>query len=292
MEVYHAEGHEFVDNSKADIMAKIQELKAESNLVARNISNNTLSSWHVSRSHLYWGQNETHLLDQKDPPLASNISNAIHNLQSLSDQQNVGITDANQAVNNLDQLLDTAQLEIVGSEDQHNATIQALALVGVLNEALRDYGTAIGSKVDLTNMNNMNMSAVSGSSSGGSMPGMHVASRSVPIVNMAAYQSAQAFAGDAQEMFNNLKSIAPSSTSVYLDKAGTALNQLNQQISSKDSGNEVMLTVHMHIHPNLISAFNISAVPEFPAPVLLAMISFFGVIVFSRVFYRTWIQRI
>ena len=39
----------------------------------------------------------------------------------------------------------------------------------------------------------------------------------------------------------------------------------------------------MQIHPNLISAFNIESVPEFPVPILLVMISFAGIIVMSRV---------
>ena len=39
--------HNFVQNSNADMIAKIQEFKAETNLIANNISNNTLPQCHV-----------------------------------------------------------------------------------------------------------------------------------------------------------------------------------------------------------------------------------------------------
>ncbi|NHI03100.1 hypothetical protein DYY67_0221 [Candidatus Nitrosotalea sp. TS] len=87
-------------------------------------------------------------------------------------------------------------------------------------------------------------------------------------------------------MFSNLQSIAPSNTSPYLDKVGTALNELKQKIDARDTGMDVMMVVHLQIHPNLISAFDISAVPEFPIPILLVMISFIGVIAMSRIFQR------
>ena len=125
-------------------------------------------------------------------------------------------------------------------------------------------------------MNNMNMRGMSS----GSMQEM--SAMPTPIVNMGAYQSAQALTDTAQTMFANLQSIAPSNASPYLAKIGPALSELKQKIDSRSSGNDVMTVVHMQIHPNLISAFNIAAVPEFPMPMLLVMTSFIGAIVVSR----------
>ncbi|MDE1765173.1 MAG: hypothetical protein KGI27_02745 [Thaumarchaeota archaeon] len=283
---HYAYAHTFIENPDASMIAKIQVFKVESKLIANNVSNNTLAQWHVSKSQEYWGSNETGTLSQKDSGLANRISASVNDLYLMAGQQNASSAIANQKADAINQLLDQAESEEVDSSSQNNSTVQALAMVGVLNEVLEDYGTAIGSKIDLTNMNNMNMSSsgsnmqgMSGMSSNNNMSGMS----STTIVNAAAYQSAQALAGTAKTMFASLQSTAPSTASSYLVKVGTALDALEQKIDDKSSGNDVMTVVHMQIHPNLISAFNIEAVPEFPMPVLLAIMSFIGVIAVPRI---------
>ena len=279
--------HTFVQNSDASLIAQIQEFKVESKLIADNISNNTLSQWHISKSQEYWGSNEIGVLSQTNSTLATQLSASIDDLYSMAGQQNADPTMANQKADEISHLLDQAESQEISGSSQNNATIQALAIVNVVNEVLKEYGTTIGSTVDLTNMNNMNMS-MNSSSSGNGMSGMSGMSgmTSTPIVNVAAYQSAQALAGTAQNMFSNLQSIAPSNTSPYLDKVGTALNELKQKIDAQDTGMDVMTVVHLQIHPNLISAFNIATVPEFPTPILLVVISFVGVIVMSIISQR------
>lgn len=278
--------HNFVQLPDADLIAKIQEFKAETRLIVSNASNGTNAQWHISKSQQYWGTKEMGLLDQKNSSLAGQLSNSMSDFYSSVTQQNPDPVVTNQKAGVVDHLVDLAESELVNNSSQNNATIQALAVVDVLNETLKDYGTAVGSSVDLTNMDNMNMSATS--SSGNNMQGMAGMSgmSSTPVVNMAAYQSAQALAGTAQTMFGNLQSDAPSNAAPYLAKAGSALNDLKQKIDAKGSGNDIMTVVHMQIHPNLIAGFNIEAVPEFPVPLLLAVISFFGLISVSKFIYR------
>jgi hypothetical protein len=274
--------HNFVQNSDADLIAKIQEFKTESNLITNNLSNSTLTNWHISQSQQYWGANEMSSLYQKDSTLANNLSTSINDLYSLSGQSNTDPVTAMQKANTLNQILDQAESEEINSSDQNNATIQSLAIIGVLNAVLKNYGDAIGSKVDLTNMSNMDMGGMnmgsSSSISSGSMSGMS----SNTIVNVAAYQSAQALTDTVRSMFNNLKSMTPSSSSPYLDKIGNELVDLKQAINSKESGNDVMTIVHMKIHPDFISGFNIQVIPEFAAPILLVIISVMGTIIISR----------
>ncbi|MDE2590086.1 MAG: hypothetical protein KGL95_10535, partial [Patescibacteria group bacterium] len=249
--VHPAFAHDFVQNPDADLIAKIQEFKIESKMITNNISNNTLAQWHVSKSQEYWGSNESVTLSQKDSSLANQISSSIGDLYSLAQAQNVNSTIANQKADAINQLLDQAESEEISTSSQGNATVQALALVGVITEVLKDYGDAIGSNVDLTNMDNMNASSTSGSMQG--MSGMSMSK--TPIVNMAAYQSAQALTDVSQTMLGNLQTIAPSDTSSYLVKAGAALGALKQKIDAQGSGMDVMTIVHMQCHPNLIAAF-------------------------------------
>ncbi|MDE1815538.1 MAG: hypothetical protein KGI11_03145 [Thaumarchaeota archaeon] len=279
--VHPAFAHNFVQNSDADLIAKIQEFKIESKMIANNISNNTLAQWHISKSQEYWGGNESAALSQKDSSLANQISASIGDLYSLAQAQNANSTIANQKADAINQLLDQAESEEISTSSQGNATVQALALVGVITEVLKDYGDAIGSNVDLTNMDNMNASST------GSMQSMSGMSMSkTPIVNMAAYQSAQALTDVSQTMLGNLQTIAPSDASPYLVKAGTALGALKQKIDAQGSGMDVMTIVHVQCHPNLIAAFNIEAVPEFPMPILLVIVSFGGIVIMSRMFSK------
>lgn len=290
--------HNFVKNSDADLIAKIQEFKVESTLIANNISDSKTSHWHIAKSQEYWGINEMNALTQQNATLANSLSSAINDLYSLSGT-NANPTIASQKSVALNQLLDQVESSEISSSVQNNATVQSLATINVLNQVLVDYGDAIGSNVDLTNMANMNMSGMSSSSSSsGSMSGMSGMSgmnmgssgsmSGTTIVDAPAYQSAQQLEIAAQSMFENIKSMAPSSASPYLAKIETAFGQLQQSIASKQSGDNIMMIVHMQIHPNFISGLNIpvvanaSAVPEFPMPLLLVILSFVSVIVIAR----------
>ncbi|WP_101478048.1 hypothetical protein [Candidatus Nitrosotalea bavarica] len=290
--------HSFVKNSDADLIAKIQEFKVESKLIANNISDSKMSHWHIAKSQEYWGLNDMNTLTQQNATLANSLSTAINDLYSLSGSTNVDPTIASQKSYALNQLLDQVESTEISASIQNNATVKSLAIINVLNQVLVDYGDAIGSNVDLTNMANMNMSSMSmnnsSSVSSGSMSGMKgmsgmqsgsmsgMSGMSSIIVDEAAYQSAQELTTTAQSMFQDLNSMAPSSTSSYLDKIGTALGNLQQAIGAKESGNNVMMIVHMYIHPNFISGLNIQVVPEFPMPILLVMLSFISVIIITK----------
>ena len=274
--------HTFIQNSDADLIAKIQEFKVESKLIAINISDNKISQWHIAKSQEYWGVNEMNTLSQQNATLATSLSTAINDLYSLSSNTNSDPTIASQKSDMLNQLLDQVESTEISNSVQNNATVQSLAIINVLNQVLTDYGDAIGSNVDLTNMANMNMSSMSGMQSGSmsSMNGM--SGMSSTIVNQAAYQSAQELMTVSQSMFQDLKPISPPSASPYLDKVGTALGNLQQAIGTKESGNDVMMIVHVQIHPNFISGLNIQTVPEFPMPILLVMLSFASAIIITR----------
>ncbi len=123
--IHPAFAHNFAQNSDADLIAKIQEFKMESRLIANNVSNSTLSQWHVSKSQEYWGSNETSILSQKDSNLANQVSAAIDDLYSYSGQPNADPTTANQKADAINQLLDQAESEEVGASSQGNTTVQA-----------------------------------------------------------------------------------------------------------------------------------------------------------------------
>ena len=146
-------------------------------------------------------------------------------------------------VNDIDSILEEAVTTRIEQEQRNNATIQALALVDLTNMILEDYGNAYAVRFDMTNMsdmaimgsnnnsmvakydmsavgnnNNMNMSSVNNSSNMRMNMGRGgETNKSSSIVNMSSYQSAQALAAKAMEIYDSeLKPIAPRNTAAFL----------------------------------------------------------------------------
>jgi hypothetical protein len=82
--------------------------------------------------------------------------------------------------------------------------------------------------------------------------------RNYSLVDITDYQSAQALATKAQEIFNTeLKPIAPGNSSAFVVNLENGITQLNNSIKNKASPVDVMMIVHTQIHPNLLEAFNL-----------------------------------
>ena len=164
-----------------------------------------------------------------------------------------------------------------------NTTIQPLAFADLVDSLLINYGNAYAVDFDMTNMSNMAMmsgnsssmvmsgmvnNSINNSNSSMNMDSMNMSSstmnmdgstnRNYSLVDMTDYQSSQALATKAQEIFNTeLKSIAPGNTSIFITNLENGITQLNNSIKNKASPMDVMMIVHTQIHPNLLEAFNL-----------------------------------
>ena len=163
-----------------------------------------------------------------------------------------------------------------------NTTIQPLAFADLVDSLLINYGNAYAVNFDMTNMSNMAMmsgnssmvmsgmvnNSINNSNSSISMGSMNMSSsttnmdsnmnRNFSLVDITDYQSAQALATKAQEIFNTeLKPIAPGNTSIFITNLENGITQLNNSIKNKASPMDVMMIVHTQIHPNLLEAFNL-----------------------------------
>jgi len=172
-----------------------------------------------------------------------------------------------------------------------DAKLEALALANVIDGVLLNYGNAYHVGFDMTNMSNMVM--IGNSSSPGSMvmnkpptgnnsgpSNMNVQSMNTSsdtmtmtqhggemntgysLVNMSDYQSAQALAAKASEIFNTkLKHTTMSNNNknvtAFVTNLDNGLTQLNDSISKNASPLDIMMIVHTQIHPNLLEAFNL-----------------------------------
>jgi hypothetical protein len=178
-----------------------------------------------------------------------------------------------------------------GSTDEldQDTKIQALAFANVIDSVLTNYGKAYGIGFDMTNMSNMAMTVnnsnpssmvksnpVTGSNSSISNMNMNMNSMNISsnntsqhdgemytdysLVNVSDYQSANALATKAFEVFNaKLKHTTMNNKNItaYVTNLENGLTQLNDSIAKKASPLDVMMIVHTQIHPNLLEAFDL-----------------------------------
>ena len=168
-----------------------------------------------------------------------------------------------------------------------NSTTQPLAFADLVDSILINYGNAYAVDFDMTNMTNMaimggnssdmmimsgiaddnnsnsnnssmNMDSMNISSSSSSMNMDNKTDRNNSLVDITDYQSAQALATKALEIFNTkLKPIAPNNSSALLTNLENGLTDLNASIRNKASSMDIMMIVHTQIHPNILQAFNL-----------------------------------
>ncbi len=274
-----AYAHTFGGDQSAEWLAKVAEIKTEAGLVAKNMGNTAAIDYYSDALGEYWNSNDTKEMAERNTLLAQEIPvtiNATLN-DAKSGNQNAVTTD----VSKLNGYLDESVVVRVDKDKLQNSTVQALSVVFVLKEALEKYGNAVNSTVDLNDMSQMNMS-------GSSMSGM--AGMSSTIVNNNAYENSIGLASTAQQLFAEISAKNPDKSNDN-NKISSGFTKLVQDLTNKADVNTIMNDVHVGIHPTLISAYDIqepsahgteSAIPEFPLPATLVVISIAGVVTATR----------
>ncbi len=286
-----AYAHNFGGDESATWLAKVAEIKTEVSLVAKHVGDSESIDYYADALGEYWGVNDTNEMAERNTLLAQEIPSAINN--TLDDARKSGMQSmVNDDVSKLNGYLDESVPVRVDADKLNNSTIQTLAVTFVLQEALEKYGDAINSTKDLNDMSQMDMSGTqTGNMQGmsGNMQGMSM----VPIVDDNAYENSIGLATAAQNMFNDIAAKNPDKSDANT-KASAALAKFIQDINGKADGNTVMTDIHMNFHPAVIEAYNLplvskseinnpgSAVPEFPLPILLIIISITAVIAITR----------
>lgn len=292
----NAFGHTFSPNESASFLSFVDQIQVESELVQTNLANDStsLAQEHAKKAGSLLTSNITTEIAEENQRVANELTRAINDLQDISlSPQQVGSID--QLVSDIDSILGEAESTRIEQEDLENATIQALAFADLVNSILENYGNAYAVDFDMTNMSNMvmngqsnnNMSTMTMSNmdtngndndSNKEMNSMNMSSSSTVVamdvgggegsesginsssslVNLTDYQSAQALAAKALEIFNTeLRPIAPNNSSALLTNLENGLTDLNASIRNKASSMDIMMIVHTQIHPNILQAFNL-----------------------------------
>jgi hypothetical protein len=257
-----AYGHDFIPDESASFLSFANQLKTESELVQSNLANGNvdLAKEHAIRAiellnstdpinNVPW-KNE---IAERNQRIANELVGAVSNLENItmssspSEQQQQPIfSNTTQLTDEIDAIIEDAITSRIDSDQKENATIQATALGDIINNILRSYGNAYAVGFDMANMSEM-----------ASMMGGNSSNKNSTLVYTADYQSAQALATKAIEIFSNELRSSNGNVTNPIAKLEVGLTQLNNSIKNKASPMDVMIIGHTQVHPNLQAAFNL-----------------------------------
>ena len=186
--------------------------------------------------------------------LASNSSSIIEHTTNAANLTN--------ALNDKLRQSTVADITQVYTNCLYNSTTLALVVANLVDEILRNYGSAYGITYDLTNMSNMVMPMMlndnDSSSSGHSST---VGKNNAVLVNIYNYQTAQVLSNVVNRLFNDkLSAQAPVNEKVTIENLEQSIKDLKYAIDNKVRAEDLMEIVHMKIHPMLQSAYDLKLV--------------------------------
>jgi hypothetical protein len=280
----NAYAHNFSGDESASFLAKVRKLSVETHLIQQNLSNKTLVAWHIDKIGEFWNANDTKEMNERNKRLGTDIPALISNITTAANSTNPDAQKIGQFVLMLDNNLAEAVPARIDQVARNNATVGALAIANVLDETIEDYGIAWGAEEEESGSMNVTMTMSSNTSSETNTSATNNETAApTNIVNVAAYQTAQGLTAAAQNMFSDLKTMAPSNSTASITKLDQGFADLKNAIDNKASNDEVTALVHGTIMSDLQTAFNLQVVPEFPLPLLAAIMGIFIVVGYSRV---------
>jgi hypothetical protein len=248
----NAYAHTFGGNESAAFLAKVQELKVEAHLIQSDLSNQTLVAWHSDKIGEFWNTNDTKEMTERNQRLGTDIPALISNITTAANSTNPDAIKVGQLITSLDNDLAEATSVRIEKTELVNSTVNALAVVAILDETMEDYGIATGAEEE--NSSNVTGSNTTSQDNMSNMSEGAGSNETATIVNFAAYQTAQGLAAAAQDMYNNLKSKAMPNSSSEIAALDAAFANLRKAIDDKMSNDAIQAIVEGSIHPNL-SAF-------------------------------------
>lgn len=270
-----AYAHTFSGDESASFLAKVAELKVQTHLIQDNLSNSTIVAWHIDKSGEFWNATDTKEVAEKNKRIANDISTGLDTLFTEAKKPKPDANIVSQTVTKLDGSLGEVISARIDTPKLQNATVNALALRTVIDEATEDYGIALGASEE----GNATSSTAATSTSSSTQSNTTTTAGPTQVVNPAAYQTSSQLASVAKDMFTKLRTMAPSNaTASSLDDIDKGLSALQKAIADKLPSDDVEGIVHDKIDPSLQTAFNLQVVPEFPLPVVGAVAAVIGVV--------------
>jgi hypothetical protein len=246
-----AYAHTFSGSESAAFLALVKIIQSEAGLIQSNLpSNITLAQEHAEHLTEHLDANTTKELTERNKRVANDLTTALSDLQNTVKSKPIPAAEViKDKVSNIGDILQEAITVRIEKDQLNNSTVKAEAASNIVNETLEHYGGAYGIEEE--------------GGTGGEQGNTTTTAGHNTIVNIAEYQSAQALASKAEEMFNETKTLMSSnamssSSSSDIAKVGNDLSQLKSDIDAKKPYDSVATLIDSTIQPDIKAAFNLS----------------------------------
>jgi hypothetical protein len=255
-----AYAHTFTGDESASFLSVIRILQAEGSLVQTNLASNlSLAQEHgnavvgiVNANHTF-GILPNEVSENNKRVSADIVSAANALLTAVKSNPPPIQADVKAKIDNLNATLQEAIAVRVPKVHVVNSTINGEATKDLVNETLRQYGYAFA----ISGSNGGNVSNVKSNAP----PSPSTSASRNTVVNMSAYQSAQALASQAQPMFTEAKKLLPSNVTstatLTINKFANDLSLLKNRIDGKSPYDNVASLVQKTIYPDLNAVFRL-----------------------------------
>jgi hypothetical protein len=245
-----AYAHTFSGSESATFLVLVKIIQSEAGLIQSNLpSNITLAQEHAEHLTEHLDANTTKELTERNKRVANDLTTALSDLQNTVKSKPIPAAEViKDKVSNIGDILQEAITVRIEKDQLKNSTVKAEATSNIVNETLEHYGGAYGIEEE-------------GGGEHGNTTTTTASAGHNTIVNVAEYQSAQALASKAEEMFNEAKSLMSSnatSSSSNIAKVENDLSQLKSDIDAKKPYDSVATLIESTIQPDIKAAFNLS----------------------------------
>ena len=245
--------HTFSGDESASFLATVEVIKVHLDLAKKDLATNaTLSAEHVEHAGEHLTNDTIKEITERNKRLGTDLPASLKDLLEALEGGNATAADVNGQVTNINSLLDETVTVRIEKTQLTNSTVQGTMLADFADEILESYDGAYGNQTT--------------------------------IVNMMDYESAQALAARAQELFDTkLKAMAEANATVAVTALDAGLKKLKQAIDDKAAPDDVDSIVNKDVHPDIQKAFNLQIIPEFPLPLVLTIPAIAGIIVATKI---------
>lgn len=259
--------HTFSGDESAAFLALVRQIEAEIGLVNSNLpSNITLAQEHAEHATEHLDANTTKELTERNERVSNDLTRELSDLQaSINAKPSPAIQVINDKVANINATLQDAIAVRIEQDQLSNSTVNALAINDILGEVLEHYGAAYGieeeegeeehgNETDTTD----NTTETAAGSNTTANTTTNTTANITAIINLAEYQSAQAYANESKQMLNEVKALAPSNTTSTISNVENGINEMIAAINNKAPFSTVDEIVDNKVLANIKTAFNLT----------------------------------
>jgi hypothetical protein len=141
----------------------------------------------------------------------------------------------------------------IEKDQLNNSTVNALAINDILGEVLEHYGAAYGFAEEGGEEEHSNETGAADNTTGTAAD-----SNTTAILDLAEYQSAQAYTNEAKQMLDEVKVLAPSNATSAISNAENGINEMITAMNNKAQFSTVDEIVDSKVLPSLKMTFNLT----------------------------------